>query len=245
MDPFTIASLVALVAGSAMQYKATQDAQSRQEAAIRDGLERQRQLQMQAEQKALSTARGFTTQDRTAEQTQIADQITQELLAPVSESQAIRAQQSTTQGDVSEDYTSAKAKSDVESLKATEQLARLLGKSTSANRLRLNEGIRLMDAGQAIDQLGSFSRGTQAADQLGIQVAGRPSAGLQFGGSILQGLGTAGLMGAGSTGTVNQANTAAKYGTHIGSQQTTMLAAQDASMGGGTSWIDALRRLAQ
>lgn len=245
MDPITIAALVAMVAGAGMQYKAAQDAQSRQNAAIREGLARQRDLQQQAEQKALGTARQYNTEDRKAEQTQIADQITQELLTPVSESQTIRSQQQTTQGNVSDDYSTAKAASDVASLKAAEQLARLLGKSTSANRLRMNEGIRLMDTGQAIDQLGSFSRGNQGADQIAIQVAGRPDAKLQFAGSVLQGLGTAGLMGAGSTGTVNQAGTAAQYGTQIGSQQTTMLAAQDAGMGGGTSWLNALRSMAR
>lgn len=246
MDPITIASLIASIAGSYMQYQAAQDAQERQNAAIREGLQRQRDLQIQAEQKAMDTAREFDTEGRKTEQTQIADQITQELVAPVSESQAIRAQQQTTQGNVSDDYTTAKAASDVQSLRAAEQLARLLGKSTSANRLRMNEGIRLMDAGQAIDQLGSFSRGNQAADQIAIEVAGRPDAGMQFGGSILQGLGTAGLIGAGSGGgTVTQAGTAAKYGTQVGSQQTAMLAAQDAGMGGGTSWLNALRRIAQ
>lgn len=227
MDPITIASLIAMVAGSAMQYKASTDAQERQNAAIREGLERQKALQLQAEQKAMDTAREYDTEGRTTEQSQIADQITQELITPVSESQAIRAQQSTTQGNVSDDYTTAKAASDVQSLKAAEQLARLLGKSTSANRLRMNEGIRLVDAGQAIDQLGSFSRGNQGADQIAIEVAGRPSAGLQFGGSILQGLGTAGLMGAGTTG---NAGTAGAYGTNAGSQQTAMLAAQDAGL---------------
>lgn len=244
MDPITIASLVAMVAGAYAQHQAAVDASDRQNAAIREGLKRQSELQQQAEKKALDTAQTYNTADRSTEQTQIADQITQELLTPVSESQAIRAQQQTTQGNVSDDYNTAKAASDVESLKSTEKLARLLGKSTSANRLRMNEGIRLMDAGQAIDQLGSFSRGNNAADQIAIQVAGRPDADMQFAGSVLQGLGTAGLMGAGSAGTTNQASTAANYGTQIGSQQTTMLAAQDAGMG-GTSWLNALRRIGQ
>ncbi len=245
MDPITIASLVAMVAGAYMQNQAAVEAQDRQNAAIREGLKRQSQLQQEAEKKALDTAQTYNTADRTAEQTQLADEITQNLMTPVSESQAIRAQQTTTQGNVSDDYSTAKAASDMASLKSAEQLARLLGKSTSANRLRMNEGIRLMDAGQAIDQLGSFSRGNQAADQIAIQVAGRPDADMQFAGSVLQGVGSAGLMGAGSSGTTSQAGTAAKYGTQIGSQQTTMLAAQDAGMGGNTSWLNALRRLGQ
>lgn len=243
MDPITIASLVAMFAGSAMQYKAAQDAQERQNAAIREGLQRQRDLQIQAEQKAMGTAREFNTEDRRTEQTQIADQISQELLTPVSESQAIRSQQQTTQGNVSGDYTTAKAASDVASLKAAEQLARLLGKSTSANRLRMNEGIRLMDAGQAIDQLGSFSRGNQGADQIAIQVAGRPDAGLQFGGSVLQGIGSAGLMGGGSGGKVTGADLAAANAT--ADPIATLNASKGWTSSGNTSWLDALRRIGQ
>lgn len=243
MDPITIASLVAMFAGSAMQYKAAQDAQERQNAAIREGLQRQRDLQIQAEQKAMGTAREFNTEDRRTEQTQIADQISQELLTPVSESQAIRSQQQTTQGNVSGDYTTAKAASDVASLKAAEQLARLLGKSTSANRLRMKEGIRLMDAGQAIDQLGNFSRGNQGADQIAIQVAGRPDAGLQFGGSVLQGIGSAGLMGGGSAGKVTGADLAAANAT--ADPIATLNASKGWTGSGNTSWLDALRRIGQ
>lgn len=243
MTGLEIAALVAMVAGAGMQYKAAQDAQERQNAAIREGLQRQRDLQIQAEQKAMGTAREFNTEDRRTEQTQIADQITQELLAPVSESQAIRAQQTTTQGNVSNDYTTAKAASDVQSLKAAEQLARLLGKSTSANRLRMNEGIRLMDAGQAIDQLGNFSRGNQGADQIAIQVAGRPDAGLQFGGSVLQGIGSAGLMGGGSAGKVTGADLAAANAT--ADPIATLNASKGWTVSGNTSWLDALRRIGQ
>lgn len=201
MDPFTIASLVAAIAGAGIQYQAAQDAQRRQNQAIRESLQRQRDLQIQAEQKAMETANQFETPKREAEQQQIAETITQEMLAPVSESQAIRAEQQTTQGNVSGDYQVAKAKSDLETMKATEQLARLLGKTTSAGRLRLGEGIRMMDAGQAIDQLGSFSRGNQAADQIAIDTAGRVDPGAAFLGSLLQAGGTAGLMKAGSVGT--------------------------------------------
>lgn len=242
MDPFTIAALVATLAGSAMQYKASQDAQSRQNAAIRESLARQKDLQMQAEQKALGAAKEFAPADRKTEQAQIADQITQELSAPVSESQAIRNQQSTTQGNVSNDYTTAKAASELNSLKSAQQLAALLGKTTASSRLRMNEGIRLMDTGQSIDQLNSFSRGNQAADQIAIDVAGRPSAGLTFAGSALSGIGRAALMGGGDAGSLTGAGTAAKYGTDIGSQQTAMLSAQDAGMG-GNSWASAFNKL--
>lgn len=197
----TIAALAAMLAGAGLQYKASTDAQKRQQDEIRAGLASQKALQLKAEQRALETAATFDTPKRADEQAVIADALTQEMMAPVSESQNIRAQQQTTQGNVSGDYTTAKAASDLNSMKAAQSLARMLGKSSSANRLRMNEGIRLMDAGQDIDRLGSFSRGQAGADGVAIQQAGLVNPGMQFAGSLLQSAGSAGLMrGGGNTG---------------------------------------------
>ena len=134
------------------------------------------------------------------EQTQIAAEVEQSLITPVSESQAIREQQQTTQGDVSDDYTVAKAKSDAKVRQDATDFARIMGKTTSAQRLRMNEGIRLMDTGQRIDQLGSFSKGSAQAAHYDAEIAGMPNAGLAYGGQALMGLGTAALMAGGSAG---------------------------------------------
>lgn len=198
MDPFTIAALVAAVAGAGLQYKASSDAQERQRREIEASLQAQRELQMQAEKKAMDAASGYETPKRAAEQQQLAQDIEQSLIQPVSESQAIRAEQQTTQGNVSGDYQTAKAAADLQTMKQAEQLARLLGKTTSAGRLRMNEGIRLMDTGQAVDQLAGFSRGRAGADNIAIQQAGLVDPGQVFLGSLLQSAGTAGLMSGGS-----------------------------------------------
>ena len=199
MDHISIMALIAAVAGAGLQYKASEDAQKRQREEIARSLEAQRGYQMEAEKKAMDTAAGFETPKREAEQTQLAQEIETALLQPVSESQAIRATQQATQGDVSGDYQAAKAASDLETVKQAEQLARLLGKTTSASRLRMNEGIRMMDAGQAIDQIGGFSRGRAGADNIAIQQAGQVDPGKVLLGSLLQTAGMAGLMYGGST----------------------------------------------
>lgn len=200
----TYAALAAMIAGAAVQYKASADAQKRQQAEIRAGLASQRELQMQAEQKALGAAEKFATPERKAEQQQIEDTITQELIAPVSESQTIRAGQQTTQGNVSSDYKTAKAASDINAMKAAESLARMMGKTSSANRLRMNEGIRLADTGMDIDRLAGFSRGQAGADQIATQQAGLVDPGMMFAGSLLQSAGSAGLM-AGAGGATGKA----------------------------------------
>jgi hypothetical protein len=183
-----------MVGGAGLQYQASREAQARQRREIAASLAAQKALQVEAEQKAMGAADKYETPKRTAEQQEIATEIEQSLIKPVSESQAIRSKQQTTQGDVSGEYATAKAASELETVKQAEQLARLLGKTTSASRLRMNEGIRLMDTGQEIDRLSSFSRGRAGADNIAIQQAGLLSPGKVLAGQLLQAAGTAGLM---------------------------------------------------
>lgn len=200
MDPLTIAALVAMLGGAAMQYKASTDASKRASRETRAALERQRQFQLMAEQKAAEAARNYTPEDRKKEQQQIEDQITTELTQPVVEAQNINAQGAGAQGDVSQDYNRAKAESDVNRLKSAEALARLLGRTTSATRLRQNESVRFADSANAVDRIGNFARGQYGADQLAIDQAGIPDAGLQLAGGLTSALGGAALMGGGSLG---------------------------------------------
>lgn len=195
MDPLTIAALTAVIGGAGLQYKAQTDAANARNREVAQSLMNQRKLQIEAEKKAMDTAQTFNTPDRMKEQAALEQTIEQGLMQPVSDSQAIRAQQTTTQGNVSNEYQTAKAASDAAVLKDAHMLARLMSKTTGANRLRMNEGLRMMDASMDIDRLGSFSRGQHAADQVAIEVAGRPDAGMQLAGGVLQGLGTVGLMG--------------------------------------------------
>lgn len=228
MTGLEIAALVAMLGGAAVQYQAGTEAQERQAREIQASLENQRKLQMQAEQKAMDTAAKFDPSTRIAERDQIAQEITADLIEPVSESQAIRSEAVTTQGNVSDDYTTAKAASDLQTLKQAEQLARLLGKAQSSGRLRMNEGIRLMDTGMEIDRLNNFSRGQAGADQIAINQAGQVDPGKVFLGQLLQTAGSAGFMTGG--GAESNIGTAGKYGTNPGSTQTAMLAAQDAGL---------------
>lgn len=241
----TMAAIAAMIASAAIQYKASSDAQERQQKEIQRSLAAQELLQREAETKALTTAKTYDPKDRIAEQAAIENAISTELLAPVSESQQIRAQQQTTQGNVSDDYTTAKAKSDVNALKSAESLARLLGKTTSSNRLRMNEGIRLMDTGQSIDQLNSFSRGQQGADRIAIQQAGNIDPGMVFAGQLLGAAGSAGLAYGGS-GAVTAADTAAANAT--ADPIATLNAAKGwtgagAGAGGSMAWLNAFRQM--
>ena len=194
MTGLEIAALVAMFAGAAQQYQASQEAQERQQQAITNSLNAQDELQKRAEKTALDAAAKFDPSRRMQNQAELEEQITAGLLAPVSESQQIRSENAGVQGNVSKDYSSAKAAADLNTLKTAESMARLLGKTTASNRLRMNEGIDLMDAGQSIDQLNSFSRGQQGASNIAIQQAGLLDPSKVFIGNILQAAGSAGMM---------------------------------------------------
>lgn len=203
MDPFTMA-VIATVAGAAVNQKAAQDAQRRQNEEIRRSLENQRRYQLEAEQKALTTAKSFDMAGRAKTQENIAQEIEASLLSPVSESQAIRSEQQATKGDVSTDYATAKTASDIETAKQAQKLAKLLGKTTSAGRLRMDESFRMLDAGQDIDRIANFARGTAGADNIAIEQAGRVNPKMVFLGSLLSTAGQAGMIYSGMGGGVEQ-----------------------------------------
>lgn len=194
MDPLDIVSLFSMLAGTATQYKASTDAQNRQRAAIEQSLQRQAEFSKKATQRAIDTAQQFDPNTRLARQDAIQVATQGNLEAPVLESQIARADGQQVVGNVSKDYTAAKATSDLNQLKATSDLARLLSKSTSAARLRQNEAIDLMNAGQSIDQINNFAGGQRAADEVGIKQAGLLDPNLLLAGQLLTGGGQAALM---------------------------------------------------
>lgn len=250
MEPFSIAALVAMLAGAAVQYQAQVDAQNAQQEAIRNSLEAQDKLQREAETKAMKTAETFNPLDRIKQQAELESQITDNLITPVSGSQTARADKATAEGNISEDYTVAKAKADTNTLKSAEALARLLGKTSSANRLRLEEGIRLMDTGQQLGMLNNFSQGQKAADSIAIQQAGMVDPGMVLAGSLLQAAGSAGMMyGGGSAANAAKTGTTTATGAtgaSSGLASNGMNLASDfktyAPSGGSSSWVSAFKK---
>jgi hypothetical protein len=215
MDPITILGILGSIGGAAMQYKAQQDAAAKQAEETRQSIARQAQFQQQAEQQALGQAREFTTDTRQGKQQQIEQQLTADYIKPVEDAQQIAAAAGTTQGDVSKDFTTAKAVSDLNLMKNARTLAGLMAKTTAAGRLRGNEAISMADTAAGIDRLGNFSRGQAGADQIGIEAAGRPDAGTMLLGGLLQAGGGAAASGvfSGGAGASKAVATAPPIGT--------------------------------
>lgn len=252
MTGLEIGALIAMLAGSAMQYKSNTDAAKRAQEATLRSLANQDQLTRKSEKKALDQAQEFNIDDRKAEQQQIEQQLAQEFIAPVDSAQAINSQVATTQGDVSNDYSSAKTASDLNVMKNARNLAGLMAKTTGAGRLRTNEAIRMTDTAAGIDRLGNFARGQAGADQIAIQNAGRPDAGLQLAGGLLSAAGSAGVSGAfsGASGAGSSPALGGGGGfSGIGSQANGLTAAGGTGVSGvvipnasaGSSWLPGLK----
>lgn len=213
MGPLAIGALLAAVVGAGVQYKASSDAQRRQQEAIAAGLERQRQHQLNTEKMAMDQAKDFAPEIRKKNQDALAAEIEKDLITPVSEANTIRNQQARTQGDVSDDYSTAKAQSEANVLKDAHSLARIFSKTGSARRLRMNEALKMAETGMNIDRISHFARGDHAASQLAVQGAGQVDPGMVLAGSLLQAGGTAGLMSGGGE--------AARQGTGLAASAST------------------------
>jgi hypothetical protein len=238
MDPFTIAALIAAVVGAGVQYKASSDSQQRQREAIAAGLEKQRQSQTEAEKMAMDQAQDFAPEKRKENQAAIAAEIEQNLIAPVSEANVIRNQQTTTQGDVSGDYSTAKAQSDANVLKDAQSLARIFGKTGSASRLRVDEALKMAETGMNIDRISNFARGNAAASQIAVQQAGQVDPGMVLAGSLLQAGGTAGLMSGGSAAAKQAGGSGLSATASTSASASSPFAATTAGHGfGGTSTV--------
>jgi len=193
MSFIAVVSTIVSIVGAAAQQQAARDAARRQRQQIQAELQRQQQFQRQAEKATLDRVQDFESDSRQARQQQIEEQVTDDLLQPVQQAQPAMQAQSAVQGNVSQDYTAARAQSQAEQMRSAEALARIMGRITGANRLRQNEALAMMATGQQIDGLKNFSQGSQAVNQLEVQQAGVPDGGLTLAGGLMQTLGSIGL----------------------------------------------------
>ncbi|ASC63600.1 hypothetical protein B9P52_04515 [Achromobacter denitrificans] len=194
MGPLAIAGLISMIAGAAVQQQAAASARRNQQRLIQENLARQQGYQREAEQAALTRAKDFAPEVREEKQKQLEQAATDQMIQPVEQAAPAMQDQSAVQGNVSADYTAGRAKSQAEQLRSANALASILGKITGAGRLRQNEALDMAETGQLIDRLKSFSQGSGNAAQVGIQQAGTPSGGAMLGGTVLQGLGSLGMM---------------------------------------------------
>lgn len=178
-------AIAALVASAALQQINTSVAASRQQQATREAMKRQRDYQMRAEKIAMDNAQEYRTENREKKQDEIADELTQTYFRPVEAAQTEHAAAARTQGDVSQDYLDAKSASDNRQMTSAKELATLLGRKNSANRLRQYEAFDMADNASEIARLNNYASRMYNIDNYAIRAAGQGDPLLQLGSGVL------------------------------------------------------------
>ena len=178
-------AIAALVASAALQQINTSMAASRQQKVAREAMKRQRDYQMRAEKIAMDNAQEYRTDTREKKQDEIADELTQTYFRPVEATQTAHAAAARTQGDVSQDYLDAKSASDNRQMASAKELATLLGRKNSANRLRQYEAIDMADNASEIARLNNYANRMYNVDSYAINAAGQGNPFLQLGSQVL------------------------------------------------------------
>ena len=147
-------------------------------------------------------AQEFDNSKRQNQQQEIAQKVSDEIKGNVAESQALRNESQAVQGNVSNDYLTAREAANDKTMAASNAFADLVGKIRSAAQLRQNEGIGLMKTGQLVDQFARDARGNWQVGQARVNDAMHSKDALKSAGQIVSALGAAmslgSLAGAGS-----------------------------------------------
>lgn len=196
------AAIIAMIAGTAMQqyanYSANKAAQKQLNAAM---------YQLDKDGKKITdvideSAQDFEHDKRAAQQQELAQKVSDEIKGNVAESQALRNESQAVQGNVSNDYLTAREAANDKTMAASNAFADLVGKIRSAAQLRQNEGIGLMKTGQKVDQFARDARGNWQVGQARVNDAMHSKDALKSAGQIVSALGAAmslgSLAGAGS-----------------------------------------------
>ncbi len=246
---WALAAVVAAIAGAGMQAYATNAATKKAQARMNTAQYELGQAQDKINDQIAQATAQYETGNRQKNQAEEADRISTEIKNDVSESQAIRDEQQTTAGNVSNDYQEARSNAQAKTTEEANAFADLIGQIRSAGNLRMNEGFNLNRYAQNVDQLAKNARGTyairqaQAQDDLNSKNALKNwGQAIQLAGTIasIYGAGAAGAAGAGTNAATAAGSGAAAAGTTAAT--TGAAAANTAATAGGLSgWWNALQ----
>ena len=211
MTGLEIAAIIAMVAGTAMQQYAQYSANKAAQKQLNDAM-----YQLDKDGKKINdviddAAQEFDANNRYTQQQDIAKNVSDEIKSNVAESQALRDESQAVQGNVSNDYVTARELAKEKTAAASSAFADLVGKIRSAAQLRQNENIGLMKTGQQVDSLARNARGNWQVGQVKVNDALHSKDGLKSAGQLVSALGAAMSMGAGFAG--NAAQTAGNAAT--------------------------------
>lgn len=201
MDPISIASLIAMIAGAGLQYKASSDASKRQREQALAAQQRQLNEQNAASAAAAKRAADYDPTTRAANQQAIEQQLTDTYSKQVSQpqitAQGVQVGTTLPEGQGGTEYLKARAKEQAKTTASLHALAGLMARIGAPGELRRNEAVAFGDTAGEIGRIQNGAGNLFAADQVGIEAAGNPSPGMLFAGAALRAAGGAGMSGAG------------------------------------------------
>lgn len=175
LDDLALAGLIASIAGGGMQYMQQQSNANRVSSINADLIRRQQELSDQAARAAMDRAEAVLPEQRAENQAAVEAELLQNFSQPVAQNLEAAQDRVATQGNVSNDYRTAKAASDANQQAKAATLAGLFSKQIGANRLRQNEGYLNADAARNVATLQNFAQGDARIGQMKMQDAANRS----------------------------------------------------------------------
>jgi hypothetical protein len=183
-----ILSFLLPMAGTALQYRAQNNALERQQQAIAAAQAEQDAMQQQRAAQTMSFAQQMTPQATEAALVQaIAPQ--QQRLEGVAQQAASAMGGATQPANAGDAYSTALAKRSADELQRAIAEAGLLAKAGGAQRMMFNQGLTGADNASRVDDISaSMAQAARASDR-GITNAGRVNPGQMFAGGLMQAAG--------------------------------------------------------
>lgn len=199
------ALLAAMMAGGTyMTMDAQADAADRQQALINDSLAEQDAMSRKAEQVAMDNAKEYTPETRLGRfldaRTKAGDSLVQDLTV-AREQQGLSGKGQQASGRLSQDFLTGSAAAAADEYQRSVDMARKAGNMRGVADMLADEGQMGADYALQGGMLGSQARRQARAAEPGIMAAGRPHQNQMFFGSLLSGMGSAGMAGAGRKST--------------------------------------------
>jgi hypothetical protein len=186
-------AIAAMVGGTALQMKAANDAENRQERALANSLADQDMASQKAEGVAMQNAQEYAPEVRAQRfeesRTNAGESLAQQLTAA---RETVKAPERAS-GRLSEAFDSSSAKAKADQMQESLDMARAMGRVRGPQDMQNEEGFANADYASKLGIIGRNARGSAGAAQFGINAAGIPNSGQMALGGLAQGFGSASL----------------------------------------------------
>jgi hypothetical protein len=193
--------IIAMIASAALNHYTQTRAAKQQKAEALAAQQRQLNAQNEATAAAGKKASEFDPTQRRDKQQEIAQALTgeleQQVAGPQLTAQGVEVGSTIPDAQGTTEYLTAKARETARTQASLRELAALMGRIGSAGELRRQEATGIGDTAGQIGRIQSGANVMSGIDQVGIQAAGQPNAGMSLASDALRAYGAYTMGGAG------------------------------------------------